>query len=1130
MLRRIPFATFLLLVTLLPASNGYAQCTRTWQGGIDNVWFNEMNWTPTGIPTAADDVCIFAGSPLLAVNAEYTIHSLTLGEPGSGVFAELTYTETAFTGTPVFHLLANSTLNPEGRLIWQNGPWDTADGTSVTNLGEIVFETNLGKVLDSATFINQGTVSRNDGRFHLNNGSTFINEATFVWDGGSAVDSDGVGTNTFVNTSTGVFRHTDAAVGVLFVNNLNVENEGLFDAQSGDIQFAGPSTHTDAVFEAGVDGEINFGGVVNETGLHTFNGTITGTPVGVVRFTANGVGAVTAGPGGATLGFGGTGLEWRNGTISGVGGGTLTNTGLLTMPSSGFGDRFLTDGATLINQADMLWSGKQTFISGGSVLQNESTFEVQGNLNLKSLDNGTFLNTATGTYLRTSGSDSATIGAGITFDNRGLLENRSSVLSISGNSNHTDAVITATAGASVRFDEGTHTIAGTVTGAPDGNVQFNGTTAVLNAAPGGTLNFGGTGFQWGGGILESADPLTNAGLIVIVGSLLGDPQIENGTTLINQGTVTWTGDRLHVDGGSVIQNEGLIEVQADLSMDSDGGGVFANTGTFRKSAGAGSFVFLPNTTVDNLAGGVIDAAGGRIEFDGTSFNRDGATVQGIDRVDVLQGTFTNEGIFAPGASPGILEYFGNYDMTAASTVLAVEFAGLTLETEYDQLDVSGTATLGGSLDDTLLDGFFPGVGNTFVILTADGGVTGAFTNTSTDDRVYIGNGLVFDIHYNPNDVTLVADLLEADYAVTKTVDTTSVVVGDTVTFTVTITNNGPHDLTDFNRDAALRVTDALPNGLTLVSATPSAGTYDAGTGLWELQTLAVGATETLTLAATVEEAGTFINTATRTGSELPDPDDTNDAASATVTAVAPGPDVTIALTPINPPIIIPPEGGRFGFDIALTNHTDATRSFDLWLNLTGPGVDFERGPRVTTLAPEESLTHHVGFHVPAIAAAGTYTVTMSVGTFPVADESDGFTFEKTAGAVANGAAVAAWQIGFEAALGDGRTRAEAASEAAAIAAVETPGADLPDAFALEQNYPNPFNPSTVIRYALPEAVSVSIQVFDLLGRRVAVLVDGRQEAGHHAVRFEAEGLPAGVYLYAIEAGAFRTTRQMVLLK
>ena len=185
---------------------------------------------------------------------------------------------------------------------------------------------------------------------------------------------------------------------------------------------------------------------------------------------------------------------------------------------------------------------------------------------------------------------------------------------------------------------------------------------------------------------------------------------------------------------------------------------------------------------------------------------------------------------------------------------------------------------------------------------------------------------------------------------------------------------------------------------------------------------------------------------------------------------------------------------------------------------------------MTTLAPEESLTHHVGFHVPAIAAAGTYTVTMSVGTFPVADESDGFTFEKTAGAVANGAAVAAWQIGFEAALGDGRTRAEAASEAAAIAAVETPGADLPDAFALEQNYPNPFNPSTVIRYALPEAVSVSIQVFDLLGRRVAVLVDGRQEAGHHAVRFEAEGLPAGVYLYAIEAGAFRTTRQMVLLK
>ena len=73
----------------------------------------------------------------------------------------------------------------------------------------------------------------------------------------------------------------------------------------------------------------------------------------------------------------------------------------------------------------------------------------------------------------------------------------------------------------------------------------------------------------------------------------------------------------------------------------------------------------------------------------------------------------------------------------------------------------------------------------------------------------------------------------------------------------------------------------------------------------------------------------------------------------------------------------------------------------------------------------------------------------------------------------------------------------------------------PSAFALEQNYPNPFNPSTTIRYALPARSQVTLTVFNMLGQRVAVLVRGEQESGHHEIQFDASGLASGVYLYQL---------------
>ena len=90
--------------------------------------------------------------------------------------------------------------------------------------------------------------------------------------------------------------------------------------------------------------------------------------------------------------------------------------------------------------------------------------------------------------------------------------------------------------------------------------------------------------------------------------------------------------------------------------------------------------------------------------------------------------------------------------------------------------------------------------------------------------------------------------------------------------------------------------------------------------------------------------------------------------------------------------------------------------------------------------------------------------------------------------------------------------------------------EVPQHFALEQNYPNPFNPATTISYSIKEPADVELLVYDLLGRRVARLVDQHHAAGRYEITFDARGLASGTYLYTLRAGDFTQTRRLVLLK
>jgi len=94
--------------------------------------------------------------------------------------------------------------------------------------------------------------------------------------------------------------------------------------------------------------------------------------------------------------------------------------------------------------------------------------------------------------------------------------------------------------------------------------------------------------------------------------------------------------------------------------------------------------------------------------------------------------------------------------------------------------------------------------------------------------------------------------------------------------------------------------------------------------------------------------------------------------------------------------------------------------------------------------------------------------------------------------------------------------------------VET--AHIPDEYALIGCYPNPFNAQTIIEYGIPEASRVTVEIYDILGRKVETLVNKQQSAGYHQIIWNAGDFSSGVYFYKLQAGDFTKTKKMTLVK
>src|SRR5437764_6160314 len=179
---------------------------------------------------------------------------------------------------------------------------------------------------------------------------------------------------------------------------------------------------------------------------------------------------------------------------------------------------------------------------------------------------------------------------------------------------------------------------------------------------------------------------------------------------------------------------------------------------------------------------------------------------------------------------------------------------------------------------------------TYPAITVTIAVGQSASSPITNTASVSGGGEVNTGNDSASDVTTLTS--RADVGVAKIASSGSVAVGANVDFTITVTNAGPSNAT------GVQVTDQLPAGLTFVSATPSAGTYNSGTGVWNIGAVASGDSETLTITATVLTTGQRTNTATKTAENETDPNAGNNSASATVNGQAP--DLTILKSHVDP--------------------------------------------------------------------------------------------------------------------------------------------------------------------------------------------------------------------------------------
>jgi len=722
-----------------------------------------------------------------------------------------------------------------------------------------------------------------------------LNSRTLQNDGTLTVSGDITGSGTIANNGT-LDAVGNSAVGV------TVNNSGQL-ATSGALSLAGGGTHTGS-FNVTTPGNLSFssgahsvsgGGSIGGSGTLTFSGASAtiGVPVNV------GTMSVTAGT--ATLDANASAGAFT------MNGGTLAGSGTLTLSNGGtWSGGTMSGAATTINQATLSIPASVTL--NGRTLQNDGTLTVSGNV----AGSGTIANNGT---LDAAG-DSA---IGTALNNSGHIA-AGALLSLGGNGAHS-GTFTVTAPGAIDFSGGTQTISGSLAGT--GMFRFSGAAATVSGTWSGmaievaggsvALDTNGTipALTLSGGTLAGSGELTVSGPSTWSGGTIagsGALTFDSGATvtmsgavtlvrpLMNQGTINFTAasNGMHIAGVEVT-NHGTIDIQSSQGITAAAGTPpFVNYGTLQKSSGSGVMMFaapLSNGGQVRIESGTMQFGGGYEQSAGTTAVLSGATLKtatlslnggALTGNGTVEGKVANNATVSPGASPGTLTINGNY-VQSPNGVLKIQLDGPAPGTEYDQLLVSGSVTLGGTLDVTTGNGFTPTPGNAFQIIAFGSrfpGSTFAVMNGLT------GSGTALAPTFSANDLQLIASLppaADVRIGVTGPLSTTA---GTKAIYTITVSNSGPDTATSVavTATASPGLTFSGNSGACLGSFPCNIGTLSAGQSVtihtaWDIAASATGSVQLTVNANSAADANASNNSASAI---------TSIGACPAITIVAPG--------------------------------------------------------------------------------------------------------------------------------------------------------------------------------------------------------------------------------------------------
>ena len=413
--------------------------------------------------------------------------------------------------------------------------------------------------------------------------------------------------------------------------------------------------------------------------------------------------------------------------------GSFVNNGTIAITIAGSQLR-----TTLVNHGTVEQNGS-FFINDNGKYINNGIHDFQDNNDMT--EGGTNLGfTNNGSVIKSGGTSRSDIQP--EYDGSGSVEAQIGTIDFRGNSTQTGTLISS--GGSIRFPTFTHSFSG-VSIQGTGFTEVNGATVTIDS------DVSATNLKFDGGKISGIANLTVTNSMIWLSGRLGNSVdagqviIESdfmtheingyflGTTLISNGNATWGGGQWGFETNGVFINNGTFDIQSNADMD----GItkmIINNGTWIKSSGISSTsispIFTNNGTISLETGelqlfngsntGIITTTPGTtLDFGGsnTTFtNESGGTIGGTGNI-TIDGNLVNNGSLLPGASPGILTIPSAANLTFGSTsTIDMEIGGTTVGTEYDQMNLTGTFILDGTLNISLINSFTPSIGDSFDLI------------------------------------------------------------------------------------------------------------------------------------------------------------------------------------------------------------------------------------------------------------------------------------------------------------------------------------------------------------------------------------------------------------------------------